>query len=143
MIVKLAHVCIHSDDLPATEAFYGYLGINRTFEFRNLENELIGMYLEFGDNTYIEIVKVSEREKQGIINHFAIEVEDVEAVHNTLVGKGVEVTEKRLGGDNTWMVTCHDPNGIFIEFHEYTATVFLLSSTNTPQKACRKSVGPV
>jgi catechol 2,3-dioxygenase-like lactoylglutathione lyase family enzyme len=121
MIVKLAHVCIHSDDLPATEAFYGYLGINRTFEFRNLENELIGMYLEFGDNTYIEIVKVSEREKQGIINHFAIEVEDVEAVRNTLLDKGVEVTEKRLGGDNTWMVTCHDPNGIFIEFHEYSA----------------------
>ncbi len=121
MIVRLAHVCIESDDLAATEAFYGYLGINRIFDFRNLENELIGMYLEFGNNTYFEIVKVSERKKQGIISHFAIEVEDVEAVRNTLVGKGVEVTEKRLGGDNTWMVTCHDPNGIFIEFHEYTA----------------------
>ena len=121
MVVRLAHVCIESNDLPATEAFYGHLGIKRKFEFRNLENELIGMYLEFGNNTYFEIVKVSERKKQGIISHFAIEVENVEAVRDTLVGKGVEVTEKRLGGDNTWMVTCHDPNGIFIEFHEYTA----------------------
>lgn len=121
MIVRLAHVCMESDDLPATEAFYGYLGIKRTFEFRNLEEELIGMYLAFGNDTYIEIVKVAERKKRGIISHFAIEVEDVEAVRNTLVDKGVEVTEKRLGGDNTWMVTCHDPNGIFIEFHEYTA----------------------
>lgn len=121
MIVRLAHVCIESDDLPATEAFYGYLGIKRTFEFRNLEDELIGMYMAFGNDTYIEIVKVAERKKQGIISHFAIEVEDVEAVRNTLVGKGVEVTEKRLGGDNTWMVTCHDPNGIFLEFHEYSA----------------------
>jgi len=112
---------MESDDLPATEAFYGYLGIKRTFEFRNLEEELIGMYLAFGNDTYIEIVKVAERKKRGIISHFAIEVEDVEAVRNTLVDKGVEVTEKRLGGDNTWMVTCHDPNGIFIEFHEYTA----------------------
>ena len=120
MIVRLAHVCIESDDLAATEAFYGYLGIKRKFEFRNLEEELIGMYLEFGNNTYFEIVKVSERKKQGIISHFAIEVEDVESVRNALVSKGVEVTEKRLGGDNTWMVTCHDPNGIFIEFHEYS-----------------------
>ena len=121
MVIRLAHVCIESNDLPATEAFYGYLGIKRTFEFRNLEDELIGMYMTFGNDTYFEIVKVAERKKQGIISHFAIEVEDVEAVRNTLVGKGVEVTEKRLGGDNTWMVTCHDPNGIFIEFHEYTA----------------------
>jgi len=121
MVVRLAHVCIESDDLPATEAFYGYLGIKRTFEFRNLEDELIGMYMAFGNDTYFEIVKVAERKKQGIISHFAIEVEDVEAVRNTLVDKGVEVTEKRLGGDNTWMVTCHDPNGIFLEFHEYTA----------------------
>lgn len=120
MVVRLAHVCIESDDLPATEAFYGYLGIKRTFEFRNLEDELIGMYMAFGNDTYIEIVKVAERKEQGIISHFAIEVEDVEAVRNTLVGKGVDVTEKRLGGDNTWMVTCHDPNGIFLEFHEYT-----------------------
>ena len=121
MVVRLAHVCIESDDLEATEAFYGYLGINRKFEFRNLQNELIGMYLAFGNDTYIEIVKVSEHKKQGTVAHFAIEVDDVAAVRDTLMSKGVEVTDKHLGGDDTWMVTCHDPNDIFIEFHEYTA----------------------
>ena len=40
MIVRLAHVCIHSNDLAATESFYGYLGIDRKFEFRNLQHEL-------------------------------------------------------------------------------------------------------
>ena len=120
MIVRLAHVCIESADLAATESFYGYLGIERKFEFRNKQDELIGMYLDFGNDTYFEIVKVRESRKEGIISHFAIEVEDVLAVRETLLEKGVEVTEKRLGGDNTWMVTCHDPNGIFIEFHEYT-----------------------
>ena len=120
MIVRLAHVCIESNDLAATESFYGHLGIKRQFEFRNLQNELIGMYLKFGNDTYIEIIKVREPRVEGTVRHFAIEVEDVEMVRNTLVEKGVEVTEKRLGGDNAWMVTCHDPNGIFIEFHEYT-----------------------
>jgi len=49
-----------------------------------------------------------------------IEVEDVESVRKTLLKKGVEVSEKRLDADHTWMVTCHEPNGIFIEFLEYT-----------------------
>jgi catechol 2,3-dioxygenase-like lactoylglutathione lyase family enzyme len=120
MIVRLAHVCIESDDLAATESFYGYLGIDRKFEFRNKQNELIGMYLDFGNDTFFEIIKVKEPRKEGIIRHFAIEVENVEAVRKTLLGKGVEVSEKELGVDHTWMVTCHDPNGIFIEFHEYT-----------------------
>ena len=120
MIVRLAHVCIESDDLAATESFYGYLGIDRKFELRNKQNELIGMYLDFGNDTFFEIIKVKEPRKEGIIRHFAIEVENVEAVRKTLLGKGVEVSEKELGVDHTWMVTCHDPNGIFIEFHEYT-----------------------
>ncbi len=120
MIVRLAHVCIESDDLAATESFYGYLGIDRKFEFRNRQNELIGMYLDFGNDTYFEIIKVKEPRNKGNIRHFAIEVEDVALVRKTLLDQGVEVSEKELGVDHTWMVTCHDPNGIFIEFHEYT-----------------------
>jgi len=34
--------------------------------------------------------------------------------------RDITVTEKKLGVDHTWMATCHDPNGIFIEFHQYT-----------------------
>jgi len=120
MIVRLAHVCIESDDLAATESFYKQLGIERKFEFRNKQNELIGMYLDFGNDTYFEIIKVREPRKEGIIRHFAIEVENVEEVRQTLLNQGVDVSEKMLGVDHTWMVTCHDPNGIFIEFHEYT-----------------------
>ena len=120
MVVRLAHLCIESNNLEATETFYGYLGIKRQFEFRNKQNELIGMYLNFGNDTYFEKKKKKKPREEGIIRHFAIEVEDVAAVRETLLKQGVKVTEKRLGGDNAWMVTCHDPNGIFIEFHEYT-----------------------
>lgn len=120
MVVRLAHVCIETKDLEATETFYGCLGIRRQFEFRNKQNELIGMYLNMGNDTYFEIIKVKKPRKEGIIRHFAMEVEDVGAVRETLLKHNVEVTEKELGGDNAWMVSCHDPNGIFIEFHEYT-----------------------
>jgi catechol 2,3-dioxygenase-like lactoylglutathione lyase family enzyme len=47
MRTKLAHVCIESNDLQATEAFYRVLGLERRFEFRNLQGELVGFYLAF------------------------------------------------------------------------------------------------
>jgi catechol 2,3-dioxygenase-like lactoylglutathione lyase family enzyme len=120
MGVRLAHVCFESDDLDATEAFYNILGIKRRFEFRNLEGELVGYYLAFDNRTYIEVIKTGTLAKAGLIRHFAFEVDSVDDTCKMLRNSGIEVTEKTLAADNTWMITCHDPNGIFIELQEYT-----------------------
>jgi catechol 2,3-dioxygenase-like lactoylglutathione lyase family enzyme len=120
MVVRLAHVCIETDDFGPTEEFYSHLGINRQFEFRNKQNELVGVYLNIGETTYIEIIKVKHPKSEGNMRHFALQVDDVEETRTLLISKGVEVTEKELGIDHTLMVTCHDPVGNFIEFHQYT-----------------------
>lgn len=120
MAVRLAHVCFESDDLEATEAFYKILDIRKRFEFRNLQDELVGYYLAFDNQTYIEVIKTGRPCKPGLIRHFAIEVDSVDETYELLKNGGVEVTEKTLGGDQTWMITCRDPNGIFIEFQEYS-----------------------
>ena len=121
MILSLAHVCIESNDLEATERFYNCLGLQRRFEFRNKKNELVGFYLSFQGNSYIEVIKVEQVRSEGVIKHFAIEVEDVTDLRKRLLKHGAEVSERKLGGDNTWMVSCLDPNGVFIEFHQYTS----------------------
>ena len=120
MAVRLAHVCIETDDFGPTEKFYSYLDINRQFEFRNKQNELVGVYLSIGETTFIEIIKVKNPLSEGNMRHFALQVDDVDATRELLMSKGIEVTEKELGIDHTLMVTCHDPNGNFIEFHQYT-----------------------
>ncbi len=120
MVVRLAHVCIETNDFGPTEEFYDYLGIIRQFEFRIKQYELVGVYLSIGETTYIEIIKVKEPKSEGNMRHFALQVEDVDATRSLLLSKGIEVTEKELGIDHTWMVTSHDPNGNFIEFHQYT-----------------------
>ncbi|MBT8078628.1 MAG: VOC family protein [Gammaproteobacteria bacterium] len=117
---KLAHVCIETSDLDETEAFYGLLGLQRRFEFRNQDNDLVGFYLAFGNDTFIEAIKVSELKTEGTIKHFAIEVDDLDGCYQSLTQAGVEVTEKKLEGDNTLMITCHDPNGVYIEIQSYT-----------------------
>ena len=120
MLVRLAHVCIETTDLEASERFYTHLGARRRFEFRNLQEMLIGMYMDLGQDTYIELVLVGEPRIEGAINHFALQVEDVDAAREHLLAAGIEVTEKELGVDKTWMITCRDPNGVYIELHQYT-----------------------
>jgi glyoxylase I family protein len=120
MIVRLAHVCIEATDLESTEAFYQALGAERRFEFRNLQHELIGMYMYFGGDSFIEIVKVATPRPNGRVAHFALQVEDIHQAHQQLRDAGIEVSAVELGGDETLMVTCHDPNDVFIELHQYT-----------------------
>ena len=126
MLVRLAHVCIETSDLEKTEAFYQILGMRRRFDFRNLQGELVAFYLAFDDKTYIEVIKTTQPKAPGLVRHFAIEVENLDAARKTLLQHGVEVSEKELGLDQTWMVTCNDPNGIFIELQEYTPDSFQL-----------------
>jgi catechol 2,3-dioxygenase-like lactoylglutathione lyase family enzyme len=118
---KLAHVCIETDDLERTESFYAILGLSRRYEFRNQHDDLVGFYLAFpGSPTYIEVIKVREPRKTGVVRHFAIEVDDIEATRERLMAAGIEAGEPVLEKDRTKMITCHDPNGIFIEIQQYT-----------------------
>ena len=121
MKTNLAHVCIETSDLETTEEFYRVLGMHRQFDFRNLQGELVAFYLGFGNETFVEVIKVAETKQAGLIRHFAIEVDDIDEAHRVLQEHGVEVTDKELGIDKAWMITCNDPNGIFIELHQYTA----------------------
>lgn len=138
MLTKLAHVCIETDDLERTEVFYGVLGITRRYEFRNLEDELVGFYLAFpGSATYIEVIKVAKPRAAGIVRHFSIEVDDIGAAREALVAAGIETGEAVLEKDLAWMITCHDPNGIFIEIQQYTA-----DSMQTQGGVCRVDYHP-
>jgi len=120
MKTGLAHVCIESRDLEATERFYSVLGLNRQFEFRNKQNELVGFYLAFDNGTYIEVIKNTNTRGEGILRHFAMEVDNVDEAYDALVKAGYGATKKEFAGDHNWMITCNDPNGIFIEIQQYT-----------------------
>jgi catechol 2,3-dioxygenase-like lactoylglutathione lyase family enzyme len=120
-MTKLAHVCIESADLEATERFYACLGLRRQFEFRNPAGLLIGFYLKFDDQTFLEVIRVERVRAEGAVRHFAIESDDLESMRQQLLAAGYAPTNRRLGEDRTWMVTCVDPNGVFIELHQYGA----------------------
>jgi len=122
MIKTIAHVCILSRDLDRTLEFYcGALELRRKFDFFK-EAELIGFYLEIDQGHYLEVFKGDTvAEPQGRrITHFCLEVGDIDAVRDRLFSRGIEVSGKTKGSDASWQIWCKDPDGIDIEFHQYT-----------------------
>src|SRR5690606_24096453 len=84
------------------------------------EGVLVGFYLAFDDETFIEVILNRTARAEGIIKHFAIETDNLDKLCSSLLDGGVDVSEKELAIDFTWIAKCRDPNGIFIELMEYT-----------------------
>ncbi|MFI4911379.1 MAG: VOC family protein [Sedimentisphaeraceae bacterium JB056] len=121
MITQIAHICIHAKDLTASENFYcGILGLEKSFEFTR-NDEIFGLYLKAGHNTFVEIFKSTDPASEGSIKHLCLETDDIDAVAETLKAKGLAVTDKKLGCDKTWQIWTEDPDGVKIEIHHYTA----------------------
>jgi len=122
MIKTLAHICLLSKDLNRSLDFYcGTLGLKRHFDFFK-DGALFGFYLQVSPGHFIEIFKADPNAavRSQRIHHFCLEVEDLDAARDALVKRGVAVTPKKLGCDQTWQFWCKDPDGTDLEFQQYT-----------------------
>lgn len=85
-------------------------------------------YLELADGEYIELFDQKGARKKRVPNHthlnyqhFSLIVEDIHALKEELIAKGVAIdTDISLGIDNTYQMWIHDPDGNKIEFMQYT-----------------------
>jgi len=123
MIRGIAHICIGSKDLAATERFYcAGLGFSKAFNFiRN--GDVFGFYLRVAENSHIEVFRQDEIQEgpKCPIRHMCFEVDDIESTVRRLKDQGYDATEKQLGADRSWQAWTTDPGGVRIEFHQYTA----------------------
>ena len=79
MIKGIAHVCIGSTDLDATERFYcSGLGFTKAFRFVR-GGQAVGYYLKVSEGTYIEVFLRSEVDRQAAapISHICLEARDL------------------------------------------------------------------
>ena len=124
MIKALAHVCFTVRNLDASIAFYvGQLGLRHAFDFINEKGERFGVYLHVGGPSFVELFQGKpEAPAPGqSFRHICIEVDDVAATVQALRAKGIEVTDAKMGSDNSWQAWLSDPDGNRIELHGYTA----------------------
>jgi len=122
-VKQLAHVCIFAHDLEATRDFYrGVLGMDTRFNFLR-DGRIFGFYLDCGGRSNVEVFEKTGTSfsEANQINHFCLEVEDIDAAIAHIRSKGVDVTPKKLACDDTFQAWIADPNGVKIELFEYTA----------------------
>ena len=121
-IKSVAHVCIKSTDLDATEKFYcGALGFKRHFDFTR-SGKLIGFYMKATNETFVEVFLADEIEKidKQMLNHFCLETESLEGLHKKLFAAGYAPGDIKMGADQTPQFWMTDPSGMALEFQEYT-----------------------
>ena len=123
MIAGLSHACFVVADLERSLAFYrDRLGMPVAFEFRNPEGKLTGVYLHVGARTFVELFqgKAEPTSQNASYKHICLEVDEIESTVAELTKRGVEVTGKKLGSDNSWQAWLTDPDGNRVELHAFT-----------------------
>jgi catechol 2,3-dioxygenase-like lactoylglutathione lyase family enzyme len=122
IVRQVSHLCIFTRDLDASQRFWnGVLGMPITFRFSR-NGKPFGFYFTAGGMTNIEIFENmnARYDNTNAVNHLALEVFDIDDAMATARAAGVEVTDKKLGVDDTWQAWLEDPNGVKIEFFMYT-----------------------
>jgi catechol 2,3-dioxygenase-like lactoylglutathione lyase family enzyme len=120
-IKSIAHICIKAKDLEATKHFYcDLLGFEKVFDFTK-EGRVSGFYFEVGNKNFVEVFegKGTENNSPQIL-HMCFETDDVKGLKKMLDSKKVKTTQIKLGVDNSYQFWVKDPDGIDIEFLEYT-----------------------
>jgi lactoylglutathione lyase/glyoxylase I family protein len=121
--LSLAHACIKTTSLEQTEAFYcEVLGLKKHFEFTR-KDKVIGLYLKGSNDSFIEVFLTDEVENTNsrCLNHFCLETDDLAALRQRLVDRGYKPGEINTGADETLQFWTTDPNGLAVEFQQYTA----------------------
>lgn len=122
MIVGLAHICFIVSDLDKSIAFYkDILGFSPAFDFINDKGERFGIYLHIGGRNFIELfIGKPQPDQNQSYRHFCLEVDDIHQTVSKLRSNGVDVSDVKMGSDNSWQAWLSDPDGNRIELHQYT-----------------------
>lgn len=96
--------------------------MKKLFHFTR-QGKVIGYYIQASATTFIEVFEEEEIDigtsKQNL-HHFCLETGDIEAVRNGLIDDGYAPGDIKIGCDHSLQFWVKDPNGVNIEFHQYT-----------------------
>ena len=123
MITGMAHACFTVTNLDRALVFYrDQLGLAEAFDFVNESGHRHGIYLHLGGRNFIELFEgtLTEPAQGQSFRHICLEVDDLGATVAAMRAKGVEVSDPKLGHDQSWQAWITDPDGNRIELHQYT-----------------------
>jgi glyoxylase I family protein len=118
-IIELNHVGISVPDLDEAVAYYtGTLGFPEAFRVRNPAGETVLVYMQVSETTFVELQPANDDRPPGL-NHFGLQVADMDTVRDRFLAQGAEVSEIRSGSTKAILSNVTDLNGHRIELSEY------------------------
>lgn len=118
-IIQLNHVGIAVPDLDAAVSYYEEtLGFPEAFRVENPAGETVLVYMQVSESTFVELQPTNENRPAGL-NHFGLQVADMEMVRDRFIKQGAEVSEIRSGSTKAILSNITELNGHRIELSEY------------------------
>jgi catechol 2,3-dioxygenase-like lactoylglutathione lyase family enzyme len=118
-IIQLNHVGIAVPDLDEAVAYYEEtLGFPEAFRVDNPAGETVLVYMQVSDSTFVELQPANDDRPPGL-NHFGLQVADMDSVRGAFISQGADVSEIRSGSTNAILSNVTELNGHRIELSEY------------------------
>ncbi|MCP5280368.1 MAG: VOC family protein [Rhodoferax sp.] len=120
-ILGMNHFTILSGNLDATLAFYcDVLGLHSG---RRPPFDFPGAWLYSGDTAVLHVIagRPLPADPAGVIDHMAFTAQGLADTVTQLQQRAIRFDLRRLVGDGTWQLFCHDPDGARVEL-DFDAT---------------------
>jgi catechol 2,3-dioxygenase-like lactoylglutathione lyase family enzyme len=120
-ILGMNHFTILSGNLDATLAFYcDVLGLHSG---RRPPFDFPGAWLYSGDTAVLHVIagRPLPADPAGVIDHMAFTAQGLVDTVTKLQQRTIRFDLRRLVGDGTWQLFCHDPDGARVEL-DFDAT---------------------
>jgi catechol 2,3-dioxygenase-like lactoylglutathione lyase family enzyme len=122
-ITALAHACILTPNLARARQFYqDVLGTDHCFDFHKKGN-VIGFYLKITDRQFIEFFQadsISTFRGKAALDHVCFECDDLVGLREKVLTAGYEPGKISMGCDHSEQFWVKGPDGLDIEFQQYT-----------------------
>jgi catechol 2,3-dioxygenase-like lactoylglutathione lyase family enzyme len=117
-LLALSHVAVSAANFDRTLDFYQKaMGLRPAFSVPGPDGKPALTYVQISRETFVEIQPSNANRAPGI-NHFGVEVDNIEATVARLKKNGVEVTNPRSSGTGAKLANVSAPDGVTIELLE-------------------------
>lgn len=118
VLTGIAHVAFRVADLPAAIAFYEKLGFEEAF-VRGDQATPTQAFIKINDRQFLELYPRSQQSQPIGMMHFCFESNDLAALHQEYVARGLEPTELRKAAAGNLLFTLRGPEDENIEYTQY------------------------
>ena len=107
-LAGLAHVALRVRDLAAARAFYQSLGFDEAFDLRR-DGVPYESFIKINDHQFLELYPVSTKDPEPAFLHLCFEGDDLQAIHDDYVARGLTPSAVRKAGAGNLLFTMPGP----------------------------------